>query len=93
LAKAPAISPFQEAREMAGGRDLGPRSPRWVNGLIWSSGLGAAAWFVWSALFGDTEPTCLPPGLTVLPRVLAGAMLPLLVVVTIVEKAVRRVLE
>ncbi len=79
---------------MAGGRDLLPRSPRWLNGLIWSSGLGAAAFFVWRTLFCDGEPSCIPVGLSaVLARVLACMMLPVLLAVTIVTRAVRWVLE
>jgi len=79
---------------MAGGRDLTPRSPRWLNGLIWSSGVGAAIFFTWKMLFCDAEPSCLPVGWSaVLGRVLAIAMLPLLLAVTVVTRAVRWVLE
>ncbi len=79
---------------MAGGRDLRPRSPRWVNGLIWSSGVGAALFFAWRMLFCDAEPSCLPIGLSaVLGRVLAIAMLPLLLAVTMVARAVRWALD
>jgi len=79
---------------MAGGRDLLPRSPRWLNGIIWSSGVGAAAFFIWRVLFCDAEPSCLPVGLSgVFARVLAIAMLPLLLAVTVVARAVRWVLE
>ena len=76
---------------MAEGRDLKPRSPAWVNALIWSSGLGAAACFIWRSLLGEQEPNCMPLGLhALLPRVLGCAMLPLLLVVTMVGRAFRR---
>jgi len=79
---------------MAGGRDLTQRSPRWANGLIWSSGLGAAALFMWRTLFCDGEPSCLPPGLgTVLPKVLACAVLPFLLLASALERAARRLAE
>lgn len=79
---------------MAGGRDLLPRSPRWLNALIWSSGLGAALFFLWRALFCEAEPSCIPLGLTtVLARLLACIMLPVLVAVTMLARAVRWVVE
>jgi hypothetical protein len=78
---------------MAEGRDLGPRSPRWVNALIWSTGLGAAACFIWQATLCDVEPTCMPLGMArIVPKVLGCAMLPLLLVVTMVGRGLRRVL-
>jgi hypothetical protein len=79
---------------MAGGRDLRRRSPRWLNGLIWSSGLGAAALFIWRTLFCDSEPSCVPPGLAgLLPKVLGSAVLPFLVLASLLERAARRVAE
>ena len=79
---------------MAGGRDLGPRSPRWLNGLIWSSGIGAALYFVWRMLYCDGEATCFPLGLPlVFSRLLAVLILPLLLAVTVLARAVRWVLE
>jgi hypothetical protein len=64
---------------MAGGRNITARSPGWLHALIWSTGLGAAAVFVWRALFCDGEPTCLPVGLgTLAARALAVITLPLL---------------
>jgi hypothetical protein len=80
--------------EVAGGRDLTRQSPSWLNALIWSSGLGAAAWFVWRLLVGDGEPTCGPPSLGhVLSRCLAVAVLPALLLLSGLEKAVRRLAE
>ncbi len=79
---------------MAGGRDLRQRSPRWLNGLIWSSGLGAALYFLWRMLYCDGEANCFPPGITlVLSRVIAVLALPLLFAVTVMARAVRWVLE
>ncbi|MCJ7752793.1 MAG: hypothetical protein MUQ65_17180 [Armatimonadetes bacterium] len=79
---------------MAGGRDLAPRSPRWLNGLIWSSGVGAALFFTWKMLFCEAEPSCLPIAWSaVLGRLLAIAMLPLLLAITMVTRAVRWALE
>jgi hypothetical protein len=79
---------------MAGGRDLRPRSPRWLNGLIWSSGLGAAAYFIWRALACDAEPHCSPIGLSVvLSRAVSVLMLPVLIGAALVARAVRWVVE
>jgi len=78
---------------MAGGRDLLPRSPRWLNGLIWSSGLGAAAVLIWQALFYDAEPSCIPLGLAVAARLLACLTLPVLLAVAFVARAIRWVFE
>ena len=61
--------------------------------MIWSSGLGAAAYFIWRALMCDAEPNCSPIGSVVLSRVVACLMLPVLIAVTIVARAVRWVLE
>ena len=77
---------------MAEGRELGPQSPRWVNALIWSTGLGALACFIWHVLLCDVEPTGMPVGfVTVASRVLGCAMLPLLLVVTVLGRGTRRV--
>jgi hypothetical protein len=79
---------------MAGGRDLGPRSPRWLNGLIWSSGIGAAIYFIWRMLYCDGEANCFPLGLPlVLSRMIAVLILPLLLAVTVLARAIRWVLE
>jgi len=79
---------------MAEGRDLKPRSPRWVNALIWSTGLGAAACFIWQTLLCDGEATCMPLGLIqVISKALGCAILPLLLVVTMVGRGARRVWE
>jgi hypothetical protein len=79
---------------MAGGRDLKQQSPRWLNGLIWSSGLGAAAFFTWRVLFCDAEPNCVPPGLTVIAaRALAVVTLPLVLAVALAARAVKWVAE
>ena len=85
--------PLAEDRgTMAEGRELGPQSPRWVNALIWSTGLGALACFIWHALLCDVEPTGMPVGIvTVASRVLGCAMLPLLLVVTVLGRGTRRV--
>lgn len=78
---------------MADRRDLGPRSPRWLNALIWSTGLGAAACFVWQVLASDGEPTCMPVGLaTIASRVLGFALLPMVMVGAVVGRGVRRAL-
>jgi len=79
---------------MAEGRDLGPRSPRWLNAVIWSTGLGAAVCFLWQALLCDGQPTGMPLGLvTLVSKVLGCAMLPVLLLVTLVGREARRVLE
>ena len=82
----------EERGTMAEGRELGPQSPRWVNALIWSTGLGALACFIWSAFSCDAEPHAMPPSLTtVLPRIIGCAMLPLLLAVATIERAAKRV--
>ncbi len=79
---------------MAGGRDLTRQSPSWVNALIWSSGLGAAACLMWRLLMGDGEPTASPPSLaTLVPRLVAIAVLPAVIVFSIVERAVKRIMR
>ena len=79
---------------MAEGRDTGPRSPRWLNGLIWTSGLGATVCFVWKLVTDGGEPTVMPPGLnTLLPRALSCVMLPFLLITTILARGLRRVVE
>ncbi|MFB3882282.1 MAG: hypothetical protein ACE149_13530 [Armatimonadota bacterium] len=79
---------------MAGGRDLSRRSPRWLNGVIWSSGIGAAAYFIWRMLYCEGEPTCLPLGFPLLmTRLLALLTLPALLAATLLARAVRWVLE
>jgi hypothetical protein len=79
---------------MAGGRDLSRRSPRWLNGLIWSSGIGAAAYLIWRMVYCDGEASCFPLGLPlVLSRFLAVLTLPLLLMSTLLARAVRWVLE
>ena len=71
-----------------------PRSPRWLNALIWSTGLGAAACFVWQVLTSDGEPTCMPVGLaTIGSRVLGFALLPVVMVGTAVGRGVRRLAQ
>lgn len=77
---------------MADRREPGPHSPRWLNALIWSTGLGAAACFVWQMLASDGEPTCMPVGVvTIASRVLGFALLPVVMVGTAVGRGVRRV--
>jgi len=79
---------------MAGGRDLLPRSPRWLNGIIWSSGLGAAAWFIWRLVYCDVEPTCLPPSIgVVLPKAFAFVAVPIIFAVSVLTRAVQWVRE
>ena len=76
---------------MAEGRDIGPRSPRWLNGLIWTSGLGATVCFVWKLVTDGAEPTVMPPGLsTLLPLILSCIMLPFLLVSTLLGRGLRR---
>jgi len=90
----PGTDSFFGARKMAGGRDIRLRSPRWLNGLIWSSGLGAAAFFTWRMLFCDAEPNCVPPGFTViLARVVAVLTLPLVLAIALAARAVKWVAE
>ena len=77
---------------MAGGRDLRPRSPRWLNGLIWSSGLGATGCFLWRMMVDASAPMVMPPGLnTFLLRLLGCVLLPLPMAITALGRAVRRV--
>jgi len=79
---------------MAGGRDLAHRAPRWLNWLVCSSGLTSIGCFIWRLMLCDGEVTCVPPspgGLV--PRLLGMAVLPLLLLVTLIEKAARRLVE
>ncbi len=76
---------------MADRREPGLRSPRWLNALIWSTGLGAAGCFVWRMLASDGEPTCMPVGLvTIASRVLGFALLPVVMVGTALSRGVKR---
>ena len=77
---------------MAQGRDFGPRSPRWLNGVLCSSGWMGAGFFIWRVLFLDGDQTgASPAGL--LPRVLGAAVLPILVCATALGRLARRVIE
>jgi hypothetical protein len=79
---------------MAGGRDLGRRAPRWVDWLICSSGLTSAACFLWRVLLCDGEASCVPVSVGgLLPRLLGVAVLPLVILATLVGKAARRLVE
>jgi hypothetical protein len=79
---------------MAGGRDLQPRAPRWLDWLLCSTGIASAACLVWRLLVPDSDAAY--PGLTpntLLPRLLSVAVLPVLLVVTFLAKAARRLAE
>jgi len=79
---------------MAGGRDLRPRAPRWFDWLICSCGLTSVACFVWRVLLCDDDTSYL--GIspqTLVPRLVTVAVLPLLLLVTVLEKAARRLAE
>ncbi len=76
---------------MAEGREYAPRSSRWVNGLIWSSGLVCAACFVWRVLLCDENGTSVPVGLNLLvPRLLGAAILPVLLFITCVGRGAKQ---
>ena len=76
---------------MAEWPELRVRSPRWLNALIWSTGLGAAVCFIWQSLFCDIEPSCMPVGpATLASRLLAGAMLPAALAATLIRRAAKR---
>jgi hypothetical protein len=79
---------------MAGGRDLKPQAPRWFDWLVCSSGLTSAACFIWRVLLCDGEAShlSLSPG-ALIPRLLGVAVLPVLLFVTVLEKAARRLVE
>jgi hypothetical protein len=79
---------------MAGGRDLRKRSPRWLDWFAYSSGLTSAACFIWRVVLCDGEAECPPisPGMMV-PRLLGFAILPLLLVVTLLGRTARRLTE
>jgi len=79
---------------MAGGRDLRPRAPRWLDWLLCSAGITSVACLVWRVLLsdGDAAYPSLSPN-TLLPRLLGVAVLPVLLVVTLLEKAARRLVE
>jgi len=79
---------------MAGGRDLKPRAPRWFDWLICSSGLTTVACFIWRVLFSEDDIayfTLTPGGLAT--RLLSVAVLPVLLLVAMVEKAARKLAE
>jgi hypothetical protein len=79
---------------MADRREPGLRSPRWLNALIWSTGLGAAACFVWQMLTSEGEPTCMPVGVvTIASRVLGFALLPVVMVGTALSRGMKRVAQ
>ena len=79
---------------MAGGRDLTRRAPRWLDWLLCSSGLSCAGYLVWRVLLCDSEPNGLPfSAWVVVPRLLGVAILPLLLVLAVVEKAARRLVQ
>ena len=79
---------------MAGGRDLKRRAPRWLDWLLCSTGLMAAGYFVWRVLCYDGDSSSVPmvPN-TLLPRILAAAVLPLLIMIAAIEKAARRLVQ
>lgn len=79
---------------MAGGRDLRPRAPRWLDWLLCSCGITSVACFVWRVLLSDSDTSYfgLSPN-TLVPRLLSVAILPVLLAVTVLEKAARRFVE
>jgi len=77
---------------MAQGRDFERRSPRWLNCVLCSSGLMGAGFFIWRVLFLDSDQSG-GPAVGLLPRLLGAAVLPLLVCVTALGRAARRVIE
>ncbi len=79
---------------MAGGRDLTPRAPRWFDWLVCSTGLTSAACLIWRVLLCDEDSSYLSLHPSVLlPRLLGVAVLPVLLLVTVLEKAARRLTE
>jgi hypothetical protein len=79
---------------MAGGRDLTKRSPRWLNGLIWSSGIAAALCFIWRVLVDDSDVHGVALSFTnLLCRLLAAAVLPALLLLATLGRAARRLME
>jgi len=65
-----------------------------VDGLICSAGLAAAGCFIWGVVVCEGEALCIVPGLgKVVYRFLGCATLPVLVLVTAVGRAVRRVCD
>lgn len=73
---------------MAQGRDFQRLSPRWLNCTLCASGLTAAGLFIWRVLFVEAEQ-----GFGLLPRLLGAAVLPVLLCVTALGRAARRVRE
>jgi len=79
---------------MAGGRDLRSRAPRWLDWLLCSTGIASVACFAWRLLLSDSDSAypSLSPN-TVLPRLLCVAVLPVLLIATLLAKAARRLVE
>lgn len=76
---------------MAGGRDLSRRSPDRLNALIWSSGVAAAACFIWRLLVDDSDTHGVAFGLTqLLCRLLSAALLPALLLLAGLGRSARR---
>lgn len=76
---------------MAGGRDLSRRSPRWLNGLICFSGLAGAVCLLWGMIASDSDGSEAFLGTTaIISRVIAAAILPVLLVVTGLCRLARR---
>ena len=79
---------------MAGGRDLKPRSPRWLNGLICTGGIAATACFIWRLLTEDSDAHGMALGATQLfCRILSAAILPALLLLATIGRAARRLAE
>ena len=79
---------------MAGGRDLRPRSPRWLNFLICSCGIASICYFFWRVLTSESDGNDVAFGTTGLAsRLIATAVLPALLCVTFLGRAARRLVE
>jgi hypothetical protein len=79
---------------MAEGIDRIRRSPRWLNCLVCSAGLLLAACFIWRVLSCQGASACATAGLALfVSRMLAVAVLPFLLFVTVVCQTARRTLQ
>ena len=74
---------------MAQGRELGPRAPRWLNGIVWSLGLLGFALFTWRLLSPAREAGSSANLEELLPRLLGAVLLPLLLLATVIFHSAR----
>jgi hypothetical protein len=74
---------------MAQGRELGPRAPRWLNGIAWSLGLLGFAFFTWRLLSPAGEHGATATVEELLPRLLGAVLLPLLILATAIFHSAR----